>query len=65
MCGHGVVAFERMGVVGLAFAYQPVEDRPEVVAHVGVGVFVDRKPCGGVLDEEVYQPGVGPRLKVA
>ena len=64
MCGHVVVAFERVDVVGFALADQPVEDGREVRADVGIGVFVDRKTCGGVFDEEMHQPGVGQRRQV-
>lgn len=61
---HVVVAFERVDVVGFAFADQPVEDGFEVRADVGIGVFVDRKSCGGVFYEEMHQPGVGQRRQV-
>lgn len=62
---HVVVAFERVGVVAFAFADQPVEDRREVLLHVGVGVLVDRKSRRGVLDKEVQKPRLGQRRQVA
>ncbi len=61
---HVVVAFERVDVVGFALADQPVEDGREVRADVGIGVFVDRKTCGGVFDEKMHQPGDGQRRQV-
>lgn len=40
---HIVVAFERVSVIGFAFADQAVEHGGHVGAHVRVGVFVDRQ----------------------
>ena len=56
MRGHVVVALQRMRIVGLAFADQPVEDRPEVPAHVGIGALVDRQSGRRVADEEIHEP---------
>lgn len=59
MGGHVVGAFEGVGVEGLAFADEAVEDGGEVGLDVGVGVFVEGEAGGGVFDEEVEQAGAG------
>ena len=61
---HIVVAFERVSVIGFAFADQAVEHGGHVGAHVRVGVFVDRQGGGSVLQEQVEQPRAGQRRQL-
>ena len=53
MCGHVVEAFHSVIVVWLVFGDDVVEDLIEIVANVGVGVFVDCQATRGVLYEYV------------
>lgn len=61
---HVVVAFERVSVIGLAFADQAVEHGGHVGTHVRIGVFVDRQGGGSVLQEQVEQPRAGQRRQL-
>ena len=55
MCGHVVEAFHSVIVIWLVFWDNVVEDLVEVVANVGVCVFVYCQAARGVLYEYVEQ----------
>ena len=61
MGGHVVESFHGVVVIGFVFANEVVHDLFHIAADVGVGIFVDGQGTGGVLYEEVEEPGLGQR----
>lgn len=55
---HIVRAFVGVEVERSIFGNKTIEDCVQVVAHVGVGIFIERECCRCVLDEEVEQSAV-------
>lgn len=59
MGGHVVIAFQIMQVFRQALRNQLVENGLEIQANSRVGIFVDTKSGGCMVDENVQQPGFG------
>ncbi len=57
MGGHVVGAFKCVDIIGGVFRNETVENGIKVMAHVGIGIFVQREGCRCVLDEQVEDSG--------
>jgi hypothetical protein len=55
MGGHVIVTFGRMDEQGIAVANQSREKAFQIGANVGVGVFLDEKGSGGMLQVQREQ----------
>ena len=52
---HIVIAFAGVTIILFALLHESVENRGQVNLHVGVGILVDGKCGGSVLDKDVHQ----------
>ena len=59
---HIIVALESVIIIRFALAHEMAIDGLHVVAHIGVGIFVDGKRTTGVFDEKVQQARLGQRV---
>lgn len=55
--GHIVGAFDGVAVEAAVFGGEALEKCFQVVAHVGIRIFLNGERGGGVLDEQSQQPG--------
>ena len=49
---HVIAAFQRVGIVGIILAHQPVEPSFQIVAGGRVGILLDEQACRGMADEQ-------------